>query len=92
MVVLIQNTQNRDSHALHLKLDELIRADVGARNSLMGLEDLTDHELEELQSEFDELAQHKLDERKRKSAPHERQNGEPKTSSRTTGARSSRAT
>lgn len=60
MVFLIQNTQNRDSHALHLKLDELIRANELARNSLMGLEDLTDAELEELQQEFTQLAQTKL--------------------------------
>ena len=60
MVFLIQNTQNRDSHALHLKLDELIRANELARNSLMGLEDLTDAELDELQQEFTQLAQTKL--------------------------------
>lgn len=60
MVFLIQNTQNRDSHALHLKLDELIRSDTGARNRLMGLEDLADEELAELQAEFYALAKEKL--------------------------------
>jgi low affinity Fe/Cu permease len=55
MVFLIQNTQNRDSHAVHLKLDELIRANKNARNSLLGLESLSDDALERLQREFEEL-------------------------------------
>src|SRR5271155_3846561 len=55
MVFLIQNTQNRDAHAVHLKLDELIRATKGARNSLVGLETLSDAELEKLEHEFEEL-------------------------------------
>jgi low affinity Fe/Cu permease len=46
MVFLIQNTQNRDAHAMHLKLDELIRANKHARNSLLGLESMGDAELE----------------------------------------------
>ena len=45
MVFLIQNTQNRESQALHVKLDELIRAVSGARNSLIDLDELTDEEL-----------------------------------------------
>jgi low affinity Fe/Cu permease len=52
MVFLIQNTQNRDALAIHLKLDELIRAVAGARNNLVDLEDLTDAELAQLKSEF----------------------------------------
>ncbi|HXD30669.1 MAG TPA: low affinity iron permease family protein [Pyrinomonadaceae bacterium] len=52
MVFLIQNTQNRDAKAIHLKLDELIKAMKGARNSLVDLEDLTDEELKELEDEF----------------------------------------
>jgi low affinity Fe/Cu permease len=52
MVFLIQNTQNRDAIATHLKLDELIRAVKGARNSLVDLEDLSDEQLEALQREF----------------------------------------
>lgn len=52
MVFLIQNTQNRDAKALHLKLDELIRAMKGARNSLVDLEDLSEEELEQLHEEF----------------------------------------
>lgn len=89
MVFLIQNTQNRDSHALHLKLDELIRANELARNKLLCLEDLTDAELDELQREFSVLAQQKA---ARRSTPEHHQAGVSKTSSRTTGARSSRAT
>jgi low affinity Fe/Cu permease len=52
MVFLIQNTQNRDAKAMHLKLDELIRALHGARTHLVDLEDLTDEELEDLQKQF----------------------------------------
>jgi G3E family GTPase len=55
MVFLIQNTQNRDAKAIHLKLDELIRAVKGARNRLVDLQDLTDSELDELQQEFQRL-------------------------------------
>ena len=61
MVFLIQNTQNRDSHALHLKLDELIRADKRARNRLLALEELTDAELDELQGEFERIRDAKTD-------------------------------
>ena len=52
MVFLIQNTQNRDAKAFHLKLDELIRAVTGARNKLVDLEELSDEELKELEQEF----------------------------------------
>lgn len=52
MVFLIQSTQNRDTKALHLKLDELIRAVQTARNSFIDLENLSDEELEQLQKEF----------------------------------------
>jgi low affinity Fe/Cu permease len=55
MVFLIQNTQNRDSKALHLKLDELLRANRAARNTLVDLENMTDSELQELQEEFARL-------------------------------------
>ncbi len=54
MVFLIQNTQNRDSKAMQLKLDELIRA-TRARNAFANLEDLTDEELAKLNDEFQEL-------------------------------------
>lgn len=52
MVFLIQNTQNRDARAIHLKLDELIRASVNARNYLVDLETLSDAELDKLHEEF----------------------------------------
>jgi low affinity Fe/Cu permease len=56
MVFLIQNTQNRDMSALHLKLDELIRVNEVARNKLLNLEDLTEDELEQLKNTFSQLA------------------------------------
>ncbi len=52
MVFLIQNTQNRDSKALHLKLDELLCAVKEARTGLIGLENLPDAELDQLEQEF----------------------------------------
>jgi low affinity Fe/Cu permease len=55
MVFLIQNTQNRDAKAVHLKLDELIRAIGGARNKLVDLEKLSDDELKSLEAEFEKL-------------------------------------
>jgi len=55
MVFLIQNTQNRDSIAIHLKLDELLHAVGGARNVLVDLEDASDAELEHLRREFERL-------------------------------------
>jgi len=55
MVFLIQNTQNRDAKAVHLKLDELIRALGGARNKLVDLEKLSDDELQTLEQEFERL-------------------------------------
>src|SRR5713101_8613649 len=55
MVFLIQNTQNRDAKAIHLKLDELIRGVEGARTGLVDLEALSDEELTQLQKEFERL-------------------------------------
>lgn len=55
MVFLIQNTQNRDAKAIHLKLDELIRSVEKARTRLVDLESMTDEELEDLQKEFQTL-------------------------------------
>jgi low affinity Fe/Cu permease len=57
MVFLIQNTQNRDAKAFHLKLDELIRAVHGARNKMIDLDNLSDDELAELRKQFDRLSQ-----------------------------------
>ena len=58
MVFLIQNTQNRESHAIQLKLDELIRANKSARNALLGLESMSDDALAALQREFEGLRDH----------------------------------
>src|SRR2546422_1228049 len=55
MVFLIQNTQNRDAKAIHLKLDELLKGVKGARTGLVNLEQLSDKELENLQKEFERL-------------------------------------
>ena len=63
MVFLIQNTQNRDAKAVHLKLDELIRAVKGARNQLVDLENLSDNDLKKLEEQFRRL---------RKQAEHSR--------------------
>jgi low affinity Fe/Cu permease len=55
MVFLIQNTQNRDARAIHLKLDELILSSTKARNELLDLEHRSDDELKELEQSFKEL-------------------------------------
>jgi low affinity Fe/Cu permease len=61
MVFLIQNTQNRDAQAIHLKLDELIRSMQGARNSMVDLEDLSDEDLKHLHEQFKHLREnHRL--------------------------------
>jgi low affinity Fe/Cu permease len=56
MVFLIQNTQNRDTEAIQLKLDELIRATQGAHNALLGLEELEDESLDEFRRKYQALA------------------------------------
>src|SRR5213595_3195947 len=55
MVFLIQNTQNRDAQAAHLKLDEIIRALKGARNELIDLEKLADEDLSSLEKQFERV-------------------------------------
>ena len=55
IVFLIQNTQNRDARALHLKLDELIRALHPAKNEMIDIENLSDTELEHLQKRYEAL-------------------------------------
>ena len=52
---LLQNTQNRDTRALHLKLDELLRSAEGARTTLINLEALSEEELDRLQQEFENV-------------------------------------
>lgn len=56
-VFVIQNTQNRDARAVHLKLDELISSLEGARNRFVDLEDLGDEEMQELRLQFQRLRQ-----------------------------------
>lgn len=75
MVFLIQNTQNRDSKAVQLKLDELIRALKSARNELVDLEDLSDEELKKLEEQFQRL---------RKKAEHD---GAPSRNAQATKSR-----
>ena len=58
MVFLIQNTQNRDAKAIHLKLDELLKSVKGARTELVNLENCDDEELAQLQKEFETLQKH----------------------------------
>jgi low affinity Fe/Cu permease len=62
-VFLIQNTQNRDAKAVHLKLDELIASVAGARNRLVDLEELSDEELAELQNQFKRLQEQAVNNR-----------------------------
>lgn len=59
MVFLIQNTQNRDAQAIHLKLDELIHAVKHARNRLVEVENMSDEEMQQLAQEFAHLAERK---------------------------------
>jgi low affinity Fe/Cu permease len=57
MVFLIQNTQNRDTEAMHIKLDELIRAVETAQNTMMNLEQLDEKELDEIRAEYEKMAE-----------------------------------
>ena len=65
MVFLIQNTQNRESEATQLKLDELIRAVNGAHNGLLDLEELTEKDLERIKARYEELARKSREDLKR---------------------------
>lgn len=58
MVFLIQSTQNRDTEALQIKMDEIIRAMRGARNAVLDLEQLDEKQLDEIRKEYLELAEH----------------------------------
>lgn len=58
MVFLIQSTQNRESAAVHLKIDELIRATKGAKNALLDLEDLEESELDAIRDNYLKMAEH----------------------------------
>ncbi len=65
MVFLIQNTQNRDTEALQIKLDELIRAVETAENALLDLEELDDKELDHIRKNYLELAKKAREEMRR---------------------------
>lgn len=71
MVFLIQNTQNRDAKAIHLKLDELIRSMRGARNNFLALEDLSEEEMAQLEKEFERIRERSLANSKANGHPRE---------------------
>src|SRR5205085_10466407 len=80
MVFLIQSTQNRDAKAIHLKLDELIRAMKGARNNFVDLESLSEEELESMADEFAKFGQRacrEVERRKTGRAEDLKRSGEP---------------
>jgi low affinity Fe/Cu permease len=64
MVFLIQHTQNRDTEALQIKLDELIRATAGAHNALLDLEELEEQELDQIRDNYEMLAKRARDRRR----------------------------
>ena len=68
MVFLIQRTQNKDAKAIHLKLNEILRAMREASNHLIDAEDLTEEEIDELHRHYHDLANHFLDEREKRRA------------------------
>jgi len=57
MVFLIQSTQNRDAEAMQVKLDELLRVTLGAHNALLDLEELEEHELDQIRTRYTRLAE-----------------------------------
>ena len=73
MVFLIQHTQNRDTIAIHIKLDELVRAMKSAHNSVVSLEDLDDLDLEKLRKKYDAIAE----EARRRASRGEKDTGSP---------------
>jgi low affinity Fe/Cu permease len=70
MVFLIQNTQNRDSEALHVKLDELIRATKAASNALLDIEDLEEKDLDKIRADYEALAARARHELNKRSQDH----------------------
>lgn len=90
MVFLIQNSQNRDSAAMQIKLDELIRALKGAHNELVDLEELSDHELEEMKARYTRLAE-KARARLQRHPPHNQEHQAETGSSRGSGKAATKA-
>jgi low affinity Fe/Cu permease len=70
MVFLVQNTQNRDARALHLKLDELLRSMKDARNRLINLENCTDEEIDQIERQFKALRRREERNKANGTAPH----------------------
>lgn len=81
-VFLIQNTQNRDADAIHLKLDELIKSTGQARNAMLDVQELEDKELDELHDEFHRLAQSAEAEQSRRRGSGDGQESSPPASAR----------
>ncbi len=80
MVFVIQNTQNRDTASMHIKLDELIRVTKKARNVLLDLDHFDDSELEKLRQDYERLAREEipLHLERRRSRGQSRSNKPPK--------------
>jgi low affinity Fe/Cu permease len=76
MVFLIQNTQNRDAEAMHVKLDELIRSNKSAHNALLDLEELEEEELDRVRADYERLAEQARGELKRRK-PARTRKGNP---------------
>ena len=78
MVFLIQNAQNRDAEAMHVKLDELIRSNKAAHNALLDLEDLEEDELDRIRADYERLAAQARGELKRRKPARARREKSPK--------------
>jgi low affinity Fe/Cu permease len=83
MVFLIQNTQNRDAEAIHVKLDELIRSNKSAHNALLDLEDLEEEELDRIRSDYEDLAARARGELNKRKPARAKRAKTPKGSSET---------
>jgi low affinity Fe/Cu permease len=77
MIFLIQNTQNRDTAAIQIKLDELIRSIEGAHNVLLDLEEMEDHEIERLRADYESLAAEARDDLRQGKADTEIRDAKP---------------
>jgi low affinity Fe/Cu permease len=81
MVFVIQNTQNRDTAAMHIKIDELIRVTARARNILIDLEELDDKDLETLRRDFERLAEEGRRRAHSEELPHAKARQRPRRTS-----------